>query len=235
MTDKWSPQNWWKFFWGFWWLRGALCTLFILGLLLTFVPNSVDPLLNFIHHFIFGWNRLMGGLGRLIGLLPFVPELSAVFVNTIALAISLVIPATISLCAWIDLRQAFDDLTTFDQNAPDPGAELLKPIRFLRFIQFCLVLALLSISVGFYGALTELDVNPDMRLGMRVFIATFFFLYVALMIYLVARKHPPFFKGIVMVLLALFVLEVLFQARLGLGEALDSLTCLMNPSALPEC
>lgn len=78
----------------FWWLRGLVAALTLTTLVPTFMDLDRFEFLRAVHAAILGWNAVMSWAGKMIGKLPFIPELSIAAMHTIAIMVSAVVPAS---------------------------------------------------------------------------------------------------------------------------------------------
>jgi len=80
----------------FWFIRGSLSAITIVGLIPTLFDFSRFEFLRFIHAVIVGWNQVANCIGKLIGQLPYIPEIPNRTVHLVIL-ISIFLSAAISV------------------------------------------------------------------------------------------------------------------------------------------
>jgi hypothetical protein len=96
---------------GFWFGRGVVAAMSLVAFIPTIVDLSRWELLRAFHAIVFGWNKLCYLVGSLIGHLPFLPQLSATAVSTIAFTGAFIIPIFCSL--WIMVFETKDRGTKY--------------------------------------------------------------------------------------------------------------------------
>ena len=81
----------------FWWLRGVAGAMTVAALVPSFVDLSRYEFLRAFHAIIVGWDLVAAELGRLIGRVPFFPNIDSDAVNTIVFVLAFVFPVSIAL------------------------------------------------------------------------------------------------------------------------------------------
>lgn len=84
----------------FWFLRGVLAALVVLAPVAAALDISRYEFLRFTHAVFVGWDKIAGWLGGVIGLVPFIPHLSAIHVNALIFFLSVGAPAAMAVIAY---------------------------------------------------------------------------------------------------------------------------------------
>lgn len=193
----------------FWWLRGALGAMALTSI----VPNFMDlgryEFLRAIHAIVFGWDFAAEAIGRLIGLIPFVPEFSTAAVNLIIYYSTVSIPSIVassklrSIPADFDYKKNRGILYKFFKFVKKYNLGYLINSNYL--FSFFILLAPLYV---FFPEIIMPNTHPNSFL-----ITTYLVLLIVNTVVLIGisiLKLPGFGKGIVFVLTFFICVEALY-------------------------
>lgn len=226
-----NRYDWKSIFWGYWWLRGVIVSVPFLTAGFGFFPENTKKTLKALYLLVVSWGEVMEHVGRAVGLLPFIPELSALTVNTILLTVSLVIPAVWAYLVWVQPKKLLSELVRVDADAENLILELCKPKRALRYLQICFFTGILSVPIGFYGTLSGTGVGEG-----KMIYGALFFLYSGSMIFVISRIHSIYLKAIIQAFFVFGFLQLMyFFGGDYFSALLDYFICLLEGASNELC
>lgn len=81
----------------FWFVRGVMGTMALIALIPQVTELEQIEVLRALYALIIGWNDVAAWIGRMIGQLPFIPELSEHFVTAFVFTVSIPVPIVFSI------------------------------------------------------------------------------------------------------------------------------------------
>lgn len=213
-------EFWKKYVVAFWWLRGAAAAVVIASLVEKITDFSRFEFLRAIHAAIVGWETLARIVGKLIGEIPYIPELSPNVVNALLFVSSVGIPS-----AFAGFKYITDD---YDEK------EFIKYV-FSIFWGISLSLLLVYISFEAFKNLS-LSMEGEGVVGWYrvnkwqcircVFGISFGFLFIFMMFLRSFLYLPGFSRGVVHVCVFLITVEVLYLLEVPwVHEQINGFAC----------
>ena len=194
---------------GFWFIRGVMGTMALVALIPQVTELERLEALRALYALILGWGDLMGWLGRMVGHVPFLPELSARTVTGIVFFLAIPLPGLIG---------------SVREQEKAGGSSVF---HLLVGLFFCVLIAM------FYAHLLENGVRPDAFAGatseeMVAGIFAMVFLVVApLALVRMAILHVPGYRSGLLFTLGV-IATVLIGYNIGttaFSEAVNEVVC----------
>lgn len=109
----------------FWIVRGGLAAMSLAGLLPSIIDMTRFEILRMFHVFVFAWREVLTSIGKLLQILPWLPELSFAFISTLLILFNIIMPIALGYA-----RTYY-----YDYQHPDNGSAFLLGVSpLLRLI-----------------------------------------------------------------------------------------------------
>lgn len=182
-----DPLWWWQMFWP---IRGAIAAFFVLTLLEQAAMLPLRDVLTFVHSIVTGWEFFADRIGRVIGKIPFIPELSQETVSALGFISVIVVPAIFGLVKQVKLR--------FKNEYFAVGFGILGFVGYSAFV------------IGLFNAAPRFADDPPDAMGMAGIIwmtgSAFSICFMAL------SRLRGYWRGFFQFLVAILCMELLYYA-----------------------
>lgn len=181
-----------------WVVRGMLCAISIIAVVVPqFLSLSRYEFLRAIHVVIVGWNEIASRVGRVIGEIPYIPDLSAEVINLIVFLFSFCVPLMIT-----DYRYLPPDFTGIRRFIHASAGATIPLIAFTAII-----------TDDFFGV-------------SGLIVRLFFLVALAYHLWVICVGLPSFRKGLQFLVGALVVFELLYVVNAPwFTDGVNALAC----------
>ncbi len=226
MKVKRSFVNWLS---AFWWFRGILAALTLTSTLPNLVDLSRNQILRAVHLVIFRWSEVASAIGKILGKVPYFPDLNPEQVNAALFSLSVCVPAAFGFIFRQDTIESGADqgrkIIRFFRRHPRTWL-LFIVLRFSNsFISLFIVFAI-PYLLFFVPYREIIEGGADSIVGLVV--TGIYVIPVLAFIYIVGvTAVPEFLRAMMFTVSCIITLEVLYLINTPLlGDWIDSQYCL---------